>query len=396
MDSLPEFIDLVKQACHFEAEYICTMLGDSSGEREISAWAHGVSLHYERKRRTELLETGRLIVTGSEDESRTFYVDLEVTKEDDNKAPSASEASIPAPIEEEAEVAWGFDEDAPSGDKGEPVEEENGWDFEDEVEPEPERDSDPQPTGSKTPVESNADVEETEDAWGWNDDDTASETLNNDDSYGDDPWDDGWQDDPGQGQSQTNGSALIPKPAKRLEKLTSKSKKAQSSSHSSTLSPVSIPPPPHTALSPPAAQMQVKPPSSTLTKETYMVSGRAKELTLFAANVLEEGLKLASMGIFSTDSCNPSTGSTLSQAAPLTMELFRAVYPVRFGSTLGSVPKRAMRFSNDCLYLSVELGHISVSLKTASSSIKDKLDDCKDRLKLLGESWYHETIVRVQ
>lgn len=127
-----------------------------------------------------------------------------------------------------------------------------------------------------------------------------------------------------------------------------------------------------------------------------MVSRRAKELMQHVEGILQEGVDLAlSMILSASSSSNSPSGSILVQAAPLTLELFRAIYPVRSGSALANSPKQSMRFSNDCLYLSTEVDRIVDHLHTAVFRVRENLEDCRDRLKLLGDSWFEETIVSV-
>ncbi|KAF9815102.1 hypothetical protein IEO21_04799 [Rhodonia placenta] len=401
MHALPDFLALAKQARQFEEEYICSILGDHDSEREIAAWTDGIGAHYERKRRAELLEKGRLIVVAPEDESRVFYVDVPILAEQDIKSAQTVPDIKPKSIEEEAEVAWDFDDDVPSEEPSEklsePMNEENGWDFDDDVEPESAVEAEPQPTESNASSDSTIAEQEQDpgDAWGWNDDD-ASETLNGDDTYEDDPWGDPWQDNAAKIQPQTNGSAAQPKPAKRFERLTSKGKGAQGTESPPVKSPALIPPPPPTPLMPPPQNQPkpIQPRPSAPTKETFMVSGRTKDLMGHVRSILDEATQLASSGALPQASSSSPLGLMLSQAAPLTLELFRAIYPVKFASAFESVPKLPMRFSNDCIHLSLEVGHMLASARDVAPSTKEKLAECEDRLRVLGDSWFQKTIDR--
>lgn len=123
-----------------------------------------------------------------------------------------------------------------------------------------------------------------------------------------------------------------------------------------------------------------------------MVSGRMKELIKHVESILEEGAALVSSGLFAPHQTSSSPlGSVILQAAPLTLDVLRAVYPVTFSAILQNSPKQAMRFSNDCLYLSTE---VQQGLKGSATAVSEKLQENGERLKLLGESWYSDTIDR--
>jgi len=65
----------VTKATDFEDKYIVGVLGNLTREREIKAWADGVSGHYERKRRMEILESARVVIVDSDDEG-TFVAEV--------------------------------------------------------------------------------------------------------------------------------------------------------------------------------------------------------------------------------------------------------------------------------------------------------------------------------
>ncbi|CCM02541.1 uncharacterized protein FIBRA_04643 [Fibroporia radiculosa] len=392
LDDLPDFLHLVQKARQFETDYIQSALGDT-GEAEIKVWSDNVDVHYERKRRTELLETGRHIVLAAEDESQRFFVGVPAIPGRESKLNDRPDTEKPAAeaAENEAETAWGFDDDGPSDSQNAPEVEEDAWGFGDDAEPETAAEPELQ---AEVPLESMAASEDPDpgDAWGWNDD---SETLNDDDL--DDPWNDGWGDDSNakpshaNGTNGANGNHVKAKPATRLEKLSSKGK----NSHTKSLqapAPAQLPPPTPFMSSPKEALSS--PHLSQAVEESYMVSGRSKELVQHTERILSEGARLASSGIFSSQrSPTVPIASLLLQAAPFTLELYRAIYPVTCSKALMASPKLSIRFSNDCLYLSAEVGRLLDSLTPSTTSVKTRLEECRDHLKLLGESWFAETIL---
>ena len=87
-----------------------------------------------------------------------------------------------------------------------------------------------------------------------------------------------------------------------------------------------------------------------------------------------------------TTSSTPGTILLLSSASIL--DLFRALYPVKFSEALAA-PDAGMRFANGCLYLSRELARIP-----PPEAVRDRWAECIERLKVLNESWYYDVIVR--
>ena len=384
LSELPQFLDLVKRAQKFELDYLSTMLGDDGGEQEISSWANNVGMHYERKRRMQLLEAVRIIVMSPEDERKMFAVDIEV-KPEFEEASHVPPSTEPAPVVIERggeEDAWGFDEEeAPAQTLADTAAaDDDGWGFGDEEPADAKSASQPR-TPSPPPVPD----EDPDDAWGLNDDDSSG-TLNDDE---DDPWNDGW------GDEKPKQPAQAPKPARGLAKLTSKGKNGahKADIDPSIQSPIPVAPPPPTPLMLSEPQQPAGPPP--ILKETYMVSGRTQELLEHVEAVLREGEELVASGLLASHrSAASPTGSVVLQAAPLTLDVFRAVYPVTFSAVLLHSPKQAMRFSNDCLYLSTEVRRVRQALKgLAAASVSEKLQECCERLKLLGESWYSDSIV---
>ncbi|KZT67377.1 hypothetical protein DAEQUDRAFT_713635 [Daedalea quercina L-15889] len=381
-DGLPRFLDLLDRAQKFELDYLDSMLGDDGGEQEIKGWASGVGMHYERKRRMQLLEAIRVVIMTPEDKQKMITVDIEIRPEfeEGGHASFAAEPHSEA-VESDIDVAWDFDgEQHAEGQENDTVADEDGWGFGDEeVEPQPvDKSSAPLPP-PPLPAE-----EDPDDAWGLNDDD-ALDTPSGEEE---DPWNDGW----GDGDEEPKQTTQAPKPAKGLAKLTSKGKNGIHKADEPPIrSPVPVAPPPPTPLVPALPKPAPVPPP--VLKETYMVSGRTKELVRHVESILEEGEELVASGLLASHQSPTSpTGSVILQAAPLTLDVFRAVYPVTFSAILQQSPKQAMRFSNDCLYLSIEVWHIRQALEGSAATVSKKLQECGERLKLLGESWYSDVI----
>lgn len=377
LHALPGFLDLAKRAVTFEDEFMVSILGDSEVEREIKHWVDGVGMHYERKRRVDILDNARIIVIRPEDESKSFRVEIEVVPE---TVPPPEPVEDPKTlVVDDGPDAWGFEDEAHVEGEDTPAAEEDGWGFDEEAEPELE------PTVQPFPEEPPVAEEDPGDAWGWNDDD-ASPTVA-DESLDDTAWDDPWEEKP----IPLPTSPTSPKPATRLEKFSQKGKPTPASIisvMSPPVQPASPPPPPPTIKS---VALQPTPPPI---KESYLVSGRTRELLQLVQDVLTEGSELASSGILASyGSPSLPSGGVIIQAAPTTLELFRALCPVVNQTEFSNSPKWPMRFSNDCLFINGELKKMCRDLHGATSSAKDKLGDCAELFKLLADSWYEDTTV---
>lgn len=144
-----------------------------------------------------------------------------------------------------------------------------------------------------------------------------------------------------------------------------------------------------------------KPPklaSTNLLREAYVVSGRMKEVIRIVEDVLREGSEFASSALITTAFASPNpeskSGLLLLQVAPSVLDLFRALYPVKFSTDLALSPEKSMRFSNDCLYLSGAATTL-VKMLEGHNPVVERLKDSASRLQVLGESWYDDTIVRI-
>lgn len=391
LDALPNFLLLVQRAVDFERDYVGELLGDDSPDKEVKIWADAVDAHYERKRRVDLLECARAIITHEENDGDAFRVEVLVI-DDSQEEPlekaknGAVPPSEPIPIVEED--AWGLEEE-PSISV---TEEENGWDFEDDVEPAPK----PEPAAKSPSVERSTTPTEDDpsDAWGWNDDESTP-LEEGDESTDSSAWDDPWGDEPAE---PTPRPVIEPKAATRLEKLSNKSKPSASVASSTVTSPVptSVPPPtpamPFLARQATTAHNPPPPVSLSSEKEWYIVSGRVKEIIFLVEDVLNEASQLMNSKILSTTSHHAPVGSILGQTSSFVLELYRALYPVAFANSLSISPKRAFCYANDCLWLSNEVKRVS-HLSNFPLSIKDKLGEGQDRLRAVADSWYEDSIV---
>ena len=326
-------------------------------EREIKAWADGIVGHYERKRRTEVLAKARQVIIGLESEGETFLAEVKVEE---------SEVDI-IPVQEGDGDVWELDEGGKNvnGKKNhEDVSgEENGWNFGEE------EGLINAPAAAPESAVLSPLADDPADAWEWNDEEESIVTEE------DDPWA-AQIDEPAPAPPPS-----IPKPATRLEKHSAKGKTN------------GVSPSPSTATHTPAKILEkgALPPSQLAIKqappkETYLVSGRTQVIIRLVEDVISEAREFASSTLF------PSSvqGTLISRSALSILDLYRALYPAIFHSALAS--ELAMRFSNDCLYLSEEAVRISTA-GDIDGVFKDKLQSCKDSLKILGESWYLDTVV---
>lgn len=420
LDKLPVFLDLVKRSVEFEETYVVNILGDDS-ERTIKIWADNVASHYERKRRTEILDSARTVVT-REHTGPSFRVEVELIRANSqtNGLSDAAAASKSDTVKTEDDSVWDFDtessavtanktlpetvdedswhfeesNDTASSDVSgvaiseggggassnavlEAVED-SGWDFDDDEV----KEADPEPDSSKEAEITQAATTE-EDPWGWNDDPVhESAAPNGDDNSA---WDEPWTDETrGVAASPTTS---VPKPARRLEKFSSKGKTLHTNGHSSppALSPAPTKVPPPTPAKP---QEQFQQPVATVIKESYLVSGRTKDLLDLVRLSLTEADELDASAIFAAYARHGSP-SLIAQAASLTLDLYRGLYPITWSIGLLDSPKLSMNFSNDCLYMSGEVEAIARQFPQS----REKLAESSQRLQQLSETWFDETIV---
>ena len=398
LSQLPDFLNLAKQAARVEDEVVIKMLGDNGADRGIKSWVDNVGLHYERKRRADILDQARAIAVSPPNDSSTFRVEVPLVVENVHFPVNVVDGPVtngkhPEPVVPEVEDdAWGFGDESPSqGDEPASQSDDTStdeWGFDDDVDSEPAPEPEPVPN---PPVVSEADASEVteesaeDDPWGWNDD--AEPTAPDDGSA----WDDAWDEKPSAPEPVPPSPA--PKPAKGLAKRLGGKSVPSSPAFPPPHSPAvsthhSPPPPPPQPVAAKAKNPPAPPPLLIPAVETYAVSGRTKELLQLVEDVLREGADLVSSGILSG-----TPGSVIMQAAPMALELFRALVPVTNATVLKQSAKEPMRFSNDCLYVVQELRRIVAALRGPQAGARDKLEEGMERLKVLADSWFEETIV---
>ena len=414
---LPPFLELVERAVMFEERFIVGMLGNDINDRPVKAWSDGVCGHYERQRRTQILDSSRTTIISSENPADMFLVDMEVLSVTDSLAISIeAKEDVKEVIKDEfKDDAWGFDDDVNSGTGSSFEVEADGWGFDDEVIP----DSEPEPKIEQKPEELspspeivNSEHEDEPDpsgAWGWNDNDDVEPIEEAEETA----WDDPWGDDP---SSATHSrpppapSIANPKVATRLEKAANKGKKRPSEAFPKGSPEMSTPPsfnhsPTPLSLRPAPTPLKTGPehtPSrkqsqsgaTQVYKESYLVSGRMKRIIHILEDVLNEGKHFASAEVFPISESASAPGKLILQAAPSILDLHAALYPVKFNKDL-AFPERGMQFSNDCLYLSGEVERVrNATAGGMPALVQERLSECTERYKLLADSWYHDVIVR--
>jgi protein transport protein DSL1/ZW10 len=348
------FLHLVENAVRFEDEYLIQLLGNAPGDRPIKEWADGVIGHYERKRRVDILEAIRsIVVNRGTTSASTFRVESIPVTHPEPLPVLPVESQPPPGTPKEAE-------DVPETD-------EDGWGFENDVEPEIRS----APGAGSNP----RDEEDPADAWGWNEEDDSEPS---DDSAA---WDDPWNEPDADLQTSLS---LPTRPEKVASKSTTRANGAQTSKtplHDQTpLSAAPFPEPIKTF--------------AAVSKETYLVSMRAKEVVTIVERVLDEATELSASKDLPRrlDSASPP-GAVLLQSVISSLELFLALYPVTFSADMASHPERTMQFTNDCIYLSGETERIRAA-NVNIVGIVGKLNECGDIFKLWGESSFWDNVVR--
>ncbi|GJE98094.1 hypothetical protein PsYK624_143160 [Phanerochaete sordida] len=393
LDELPLFLETVHHAVAFEGEYIRGVLGDSAGGYDVKTWADSVGTHYERKRRVDILERARATILWNDDDNNSFRAEMIIVKEDVPQQ-GAPEPVLPAsppavkpqlvstsPPPRQAspeEVAWGFDdEEATAVD-------EDGWGFDEEMDVEPDVAAAPEPEpgpSSPPPVEKSEPQEEDDPdgAWGLDDENST------DSSAWDDPWGDSVE------PVAKPPSPKAPKAATKLEKLSQKGKPKESTPFNSPPAPVVAPAP---KVAQPARPKPAAPPAPPVEKETYLVSGRVRELLWLVDEVLKEAAELAASNVFHAKpgSSSLQVGGIISQTAPMVLDLYRGLYPVVAAARVAA-PRHAMGFSNDCLWLAGEVAKL-LARGDLQEGLRAKLEEAQQRSKMLAECWYDETIGR--
>ncbi|KAF4610462.1 hypothetical protein D9613_006989 [Agrocybe pediades] len=411
---LPSYLNLLKRAVAFEDQDINNLLDAGQTDGSIKAWSDGISGHYERRRRVEILENARQEILSPEDPKDTFEAINEGGPE--TSLPSV----VPVQVDEEdfKDDAWGLDEPVTANATEDTAE---GWGFDNDLGDTPldEEVEEMDPTTPTKLVEAEPEVETTDaepdvaDAWGWNDDeDVPVEDVPEENAW-DDPWSDPVDKDP---EPPEPSPSSAPKAATRLEKLANKSKK-QTNGHSP--SPLSSPQPTQTpqntiTFTPPSPKPEpqlkaqggtkrlngAKRPADVVTtiapKELYKVPKRTKRVLKMVEKVIDESKLFFASNLFpsANDAVHAAPGSVLAHSASSIVELYEALYPIKFSQELESV-ERAMLFSNSCLYMTGAIQRIEDTLY-GKHILKERLTECRQRLQVLGDSWYEEAIEREQ
>ncbi|PAV20090.1 kinase subdomain-containing [Pyrrhoderma noxium] len=414
VSQLPSFFRLVQDATDFEKEYFCVKIPKcygTSDEGDIGTWSSGVASHFGRKRRVDILAEARTL-TLSNTNDRTTRVEVAIPL-----IPVSNIIPVQGDVGDNDDSAWGFDgpkvgkKPGNKVDQEEPVAEESGWDFEEEL---PKDDSD---------------------AWGWGDNDAGGdsapgngvnkesknsngETLANTNGDSDAPsndseesaWDSVWDEpvaEPPTPPSPIHSVPTVkaPKVARGLEKLSAKSKDKVPASPSLSIhsTPSSIPTSPAipssisskspnlkhnsslfrqessiqkahapsiTPLRPPTLSI----PGKEKVPETYEISTRAQEIVQLIKSIFTEGQDILATSAFSQSGfCPPDSGeiacTIVLQASPAVLDLYRAVFPVV--TSLGS----------------------SKSVR-AMSTIKEQMHEALEHLHALETWWFEEGIER--
>jgi centromere/kinetochore protein ZW10 len=412
-DLLPPFLELVERAVAFEERFVVGMLGNDVNDRPVKAWSDGLCGHYERQRRTQILDSSRTIMTAPENSTDKFLVEVEV--------PSATDPiAVPIQIDEDAreankddikDDAWGFDDDVNSGTGSSFEVDTDGWGFDDEIAPDLVQEhkiEKPSPSPEIVNVE-HEDEPDPSGAWGWNDNEDVEVPDGAEETAWDDPW--GEEPDPVTDPRPLPAPSITsPRIATRLEKAANKGKK-RTSDASSTVSPgASVPlssdhptslpdapvPVPTNPASGHAPSLGTQSSRSTtqVPKESYLVSGRMKRIISVLGDALNEGKQFSSAEIFPLSESDSVPGSVILQSASSILDLHMALYPVKFGKDLAH-PECGMQFSNDCLYLSGEVERVrDAAARDVPALVQERLSECTKRYKLLADSWYHDVIVR--
>ncbi|KAF9006117.1 hypothetical protein BDQ17DRAFT_1352779 [Cyathus striatus] len=411
LDKLPEFLQLLQHALAFEDKYLVGLLGGEAHDRPIDLWGKGVCGHYERQRRNQILDQARMVILAEEDFLVRFPIEVEILAQrcqPEVKNESGDFAD---------DASWGFEED--NSETGDSIKVEDSWGLDTNLEVEPEAKADlvsvnPHAESIQQLVpgeELNSETAEIDaepdpaDAWGWddNEEDIPPEDQMSEETAWDDPWAEPSDSSSSkltsgspEAKQQTLGSS---KKATRLEKLASKNKSHINGTASSPpqLQPQNTPTP--SFASEPIKKASVpKLPSklTTTSKEIYMVSGNTKEIVKVVKDVITEGREFQSSKIFATTNAGSTPGAILLQTAPSVLDLYRALFPVRFSPKLQSA-EGGFLFSNNCLYLSAELDKIEFNAALNDfSRIKENLSECRRYLKVLANSWFHDTVEREQ
>jgi len=468
LSGLPKYLELLERAIKFENEDLSRLLsGVSTGtENEIKSWVDGIVSHYQKERRVGILDQARRMFTDvSSDWHGTFQVEWTLAPATQVEPPpvvdhppgsttnGANGVGLGVEIDQVDDEGWGFGND----------------DREEDAQPNGETNESQRK--NLPPALTDPNVHEVDnDAWGWNDDEdleptpvpvlgSSSETKENENgnARGDDPLWDAWDDPPPSPPTKKT----VPKPATKLEKLSNKSKQSAKPPNIVTqppepeqapirVNPNHFPAPASSVSlssswtsssgSPESQQFQSIPPTpASITmqpkapKEYYSVSSGMQDILELVESVMLEASEFSRSTLLAAYLPAPDSGSSTSSGSggtpgsvilntvPSILDLFRALYPMALrlehetagGSgksvaTEGST-KKAIQFSNDCLYLAERIRELLPASPPRSGNtpstippdvwridtgIRGKVEDAGKRVKAYGESWFARTVVR--
>jgi len=455
---LPPFIKLAKRSVVFETDLVTRLEGSSTAELPVRTWIDGLAVHYEKQRRLELLSNCRTIILSQEDSKDHFTFEIEVHSESaetnavsvqsdmiknavdnsvntlgfDNEVKRSTpafgekpQAQEPPSLQREEidyqDDAWGFDNQEMPEQLQAGLEKSTltptditsedgdiGWEFDEDDNIPAES---PQPDETAAPRTSEGEVKkelDSDEAWGWNDDTGA---MGGDSSWNDDPW-----ADASTVQENVIENHVAPKTASRLEKLANKAKKPVNGlSESASSIPMALHPPSSNPQnvngtqhplediqqkSAVPAKHPMEPRRDILIKERFTVSNKAKRIVKAVQNLIEECKQLQASSLFplypqTASSSSNQPGAILSQTSVSFVDLYIALYPVKFDKDLSQSAQKGMLFSNSCLYLAHEVEGIGKSLGRSGGfdGLKEKLEESGRNLTILSISWYEQVVV---
>ncbi|KZV94585.1 hypothetical protein EXIGLDRAFT_645072 [Exidia glandulosa HHB12029] len=428
LQQLPAFLSLVREAVDFETLVTADLSITRGAERTLKDWADKAPSYYEKGRRQQLLQEARTVLLGESSES--VRVDAPSSDEHVDHAEEPEPAKEdPQTQEDDFENSWDFEDDkAPANGRTST----DSWGFDDDAEAEADVDVEMKDAPAPTPVPTkppeiaiSPSDEDSSNGWGWDDDGADPDVDSVDkpaDADEDDPWESAWAEPPkppasapAQVEAFPPSSPMKPKAATRLEKKFAKSKGLNvpttpmsanpigaksfaSSQHDGFQSqPVSAKASPQ-----PGPSFGRKPPPPK-EKATFMISQSALTTLDIAKRALAEGRELSESSIFDEHAASSARGgAALLNSASSVLDLFRAVLPVKDTPPFGGSALKALRFSNDCLYLS----HAVLQLRSGADGAKtgqdpevrwrDALEDVAHRLRDCSTHWFEDTLVRLE
>lgn len=444
LSGLEEFLDFLKEAIELERSCLLAARpasGFDGGNGVVEEWANEVAGHFGRKRKNGLLYDVRQLILSSPGNT-TIRVEA---PERGLKSFDAPSNKVPPPViavqggeDVESEDAWDFDDNSDniavdSEPRGKTENNEDAWDFEDD----PWEESNGGINDNLVPqdVVDSSKTSNGSSSTNGNGMDHISETSGNQD---DSTWglalDDGpvSEDRPPSPSDPPTVAVKVPKVAKGLEKLKSRAKEkdrsfgtssADSSSRLSSsftssnlnqtpfspgsqsssrpTSPFSQPAPSHKksngTLAPKPDPLTLGQPTRPKEPETFLISGRAQDLIKHTFRTLDEAASVYNTSVFSI-SCQDAkdaahtAGSIISQAAPSSLALFRAVYPVAHGAELAH-STQALRFANECAYIAGEIAKGLGKARDGKDGVKEQMEEEINKLEALSSWWFDQGIV---